>query len=109
MKTLDNLQAGDLVIYKTLFVRSIIQVQRVTPTSIVTQFGAFRKKDGYKIGNTDPYSHSHISIATDEEIKEIKQRDTINDIIEKVKRILNTYNITYEQAIQLKELFNIKL
>lgn len=106
MKTLDDLQAGDLVIYKTLFERSILQVQSVTPTCIVTKFGVFRKKDGYKLCGS---SHSHISIPTDEEIKEIQQRDTINDIIEKVKRILNTYNITYEQAIQLKELFNIKL
>lgn len=108
MKTLNDVQAGDLLILnRRITGRQVVKVEKTTPTQIITSNGAkYRKKDGYFIGG-DSFTHSCVSIPKDGEIEEVTRIQFIAIVSRKAVGVLEIGNITYEQAVKIKELLDL--
>jgi hypothetical protein len=89
--SLENIHAGDtLVHYDSHGRRSPMQVERETPTQIITADGArYRKATGRKVGK-QRWDHSGVRIPRCGEIEEIsnewKKRRLVNKLINVVTR-----------------------
>lgn len=107
MSNLADVKVGDLLIKHFRATRSIVKVEKLTPTQIVVTGGdRFRKKDGYEIGCGGFY-YCNITIPKDGEIESIRRTDFIIDVCIKGKKMLDSYNISYEQAVKIKEILNL--
>jgi hypothetical protein len=108
MITLYEAQVGDLLVNEKMYEKKIVRVDRITPERIVINNGCvYHKKNGRMVSKSDIWAINFIRIPKDGEIQEMIERDAIIKICDKVKDILDKRNITYEQAIKLKELMNL--
>lgn len=106
MKTLNEVQAGDLLILNCRMERQVVEVERTTKTQIIIKGSKYRKSDGFFIGG-DYYTLSHITIPQDGEIEEVKRIQFIAMVSRKAARVLDIGNITYKQAVKIKELLEL--
>ena len=107
MSYLIDVKVGDLLIKQFRGSRSVVKVEKLTPTQIVTTGGdRFRKKDGYEIGSGGFY-HCYITIPKEGEVESIGRTNFIINVCIKGKKMLDSYNISYEQAVKIKEILNL--
>ena len=107
MSHLADVKVGDLLIKHFRTIRSVVKVEKLTPTQIVVTGGdRFRKKDGYEIGSGGFY-YCHITLPKDDEVESIRRANFITNVCIKGKKMLDSYNISYEQALKIKEVLNL--
>lgn len=107
MSNLIDVKVGDLLIKHFRDVRSVVKVEKLTPTQIVVTGGdRFRKKDGYEIGSGGFYS-CYITIPKEGEVESVRRANFITNVCIKGKKMLDSYNISYEQAVKIKEVLNL--
>lgn len=107
MRNLADVKVGDLLIKHYRGLRSVVKVEKLTPTQIVVTSGdRFRKKDGYEIGSGGFY-HCYITIPKEGEVESIRLANFITNVCIQGKKMLDSYNISYEQALKIKEILNL--
>lgn len=105
MKNLCDIKEGDKVVCSTLFQPDkVLEVTRVTKTLIICGTTRFNKQNG-RITGENRWCTSSIHYPEDGEIKAIKQQSFIHSVARKL-HILDPVDITYEQAVKVKEIFN---
>lgn len=104
-----NVKVGDIVLYYYGNPWSekhpvITKVAKITPTgrirverSIEEQFDKYGKKMGCYGGWSRPY----LEVPTDERLQELKEKNFINNVIQKMHDVKN---ISYEQAVAIDEI-----
>lgn len=106
-ESLENVKVGDVVIEISRWVRKIAKVTRKTKTQIeVDGWNRYRKKDGILVGGCSDLWPRKIRLPKEGEIEEIKRLAIVNDVLSKV-RMLGDKDITYEQAIKIKEVLGL--
>ena len=90
LKDLKDLKVGDLVVLDSPYIRELKPIQRVTNTQIIVDGTKFRKS-GSQIGS-DIWHPTSISIATEEDIKQIKK--------EKLKREMKNTIIGFSEFVK---------
>lgn len=104
MNTLD-VKVGDIVVvHPWMGNKFLAKVEKVTQTMVIVQKSRYRKKDGSAVSGS--YTSSSISMATPEDMKEIKENFFIYNIVRKLRKI-ETENITYEQAMKIKQILKL--
>jgi hypothetical protein len=107
MEKFENVKVGDLLISHHRSMKSVVKVERVTPTQLVVTGGErFRKKDGYGIGCGGFY-YSYITIPKEGEVESINKQNVVETVCYRAKKVLDSYNISYEQALKIKEILNV--
>lgn len=107
MSNLADVKVGDLLIKHLRGSRSVVKVEKLTPTQIVVTSGdRFRKRNGSKIGSGGFY-YCYITLPKEGEVKSISRANFITDVCIKGKKMLDSYNISYEQALKIKEILNL--
>lgn len=107
MENLENAKVGDLLISRNRHRASVVKVERVTPTQLVVTGGErFRKKDGSGVGSGGFY-YSYLTIPKEGEVESIKKRNVVETVCYSAKKVLESYNISYEQALKIKEILNV--
>lgn len=105
MKNLCDIKEGDKVVYSKLFQPDkILEVTKVTKTLIICGTTRFNKQTG-KITGENQWNTAAIHYPEDGEIEAIGQQTLIHSVALKLRR-LDPVDITYEQAIKIKEIFN---
>lgn len=103
----ENVKVGDLLISHNRHTTSVVKVERVTPTQLVVTGGKrFRKKDGCGVGG-DSFYYSYITIPKDGEVEFIRNREIVETVCYRAKQVLERYDISYEQALKIKEILNV--
>ena len=103
---MENVKAGDVVIEHCQWENVIATVTKVTATQIVIRGGRYRKKDGYLIGCAGSWYHRWISLPKEGEIEEMQRREFVSDVVFKM-RLLHDRDVTYEQAVKIKEVLGL--
>ena len=107
MSNLADVKIGDLLIKHFRGMRSVVKVEKLTPTQIVVTGGdRFRIKDGYEIGGGG-FCHCYITHPKEGEVESIRRANFITKVCIEGKKMLDSYNISYEQAIKIKEILNL--
>ena len=107
MSELDDVKVGDLLISHSRAGRRVLEVEKITPTQIVTIGGLrYRKKDGYAIGSGGFY-YDYITVPKEGEVESIRRRDFIVNVCRNGVKKLEKYGISYEQAIEIKGILNL--
>lgn len=107
MIKLDDIKVGDLVISHHRTGRRVLKVEKITPTQIVTIGGLrYRKKDGYAIGSGGFY-YDYITAAKEGEVESIRRSNFIVNVCRDGVKVLDKYHISYEQAVQIKEILKL--
>lgn len=105
MKKLCDIKVGDKVVYSKLFhPDKVVKVTRVTETLIICGTTRFNKRTG-KITGSDQWNTATIHYPEDGEIEAIQQQSLIQAVARKL-HILDPVDITYEQAVKVREIFN---
>ena len=108
MKDLSNVQVGDLLIKEFRGGANVVKVIRVTSTQvIVTHEQKYYKKNGHKVGGSGGFYFDSIHIPSDGEVESVIKNNTIINVCRKAIERLGYYNISYEQAVQIKEILNL--
>lgn len=108
MSHLADVKVGDLLINEFRGGSNVVKVVRLTPTLIiVTNEQKYYKKNGHKVGNNSAFYYDTIHIPTEGEVEFVRQRNTINNVCRLAERILSYRNISYEQAVKIKEILNL--
>lgn len=106
-ESLENVKVGDEVIEISRWVRKIAKVQKVTKTQIiVSECGRYRKKDGIMVGSCADFWPCSIRLPKEGEIEEMKRLAIVIDVLSKV-RMMSDKDITYEQAVKIKEVLGL--
>jgi hypothetical protein len=104
MKTLNDVEVGDLLILNRRMDRQVVKVERTTQTQIIISNGTkYKKSDGNFIGGNS-FTYDYVSIPKDDEIEEIRKLNFVKKISEQSIRVLEKNNLTYEQAYKIKEI-----
>ena len=107
MSDLSNVQVGDLVINHHRTGKRVLKVVKITPTQIVTVGnGRYRKKDGYAIGSGGFY-YDYITVPEEGEVESIRRSNFIVNVCRNGVKVLDKYNISYEQAVEIKKILNL--
>ena len=107
MSNLEDVKVEDLLISHSRGGKRIVRVAKITPTQIVTTLGErYRKKDGCEIGCRGFY-YNYLTIPKEGEVESIRRNSLVIDVCIKGKKMLDSYNISYEQAIKIKEILNL--
>ena len=107
MSNLADVKVGDLLIKHFRGIRSVVKVEKLTPTQIVVTGGdRFRKKDGCEIGSGGFY-FCYITHPKEGEVESIRRSNFITNVCIEGKKMLDSYNISYEQALKIKEILNL--
>ena len=107
MNDLSNVQVGDFVISHFRAGTRVLKVVKITPTQIVTDGNErYRKKDGYAIGSGGFY-YDYVTIPKEGEVESIRRRNFVVDVCLKGKKMFDSYSISYEQAVEIKEILNL--
>ena len=77
------------------------QVEKITPKGFIKVDGVFYRKDGSQRGSQDPWYHTWISPASDEEIEQF-QKDRFVAAV--VRRLNSISNLRYEQAVAINRI-----
>ncbi len=105
MKELGDIKCGDKVIYSRLFQPDkVLEVTKVTNTLIICGSTRFNKKTGC-VTDENSWDKATIHCPEDGELEAIGQQTLIHSVALKLRR-LDPVDITYEQAIKIKEIFN---
>lgn len=106
-ESLENVKVGDEVIEISRWVRKIAKVQKVTKTQImVSEYGRYRRKDGILVGSCNDLWPRSIRLPKEGEIEEMKRLAIVIDVLSKV-RMMSDKDITYEQAVKIKEVLGL--
>lgn len=107
MKTLNDVQAGDELILNRRMERQVVKVERTTQTQIIISNGTkYKKSNGNFIGGNS-FTYDYVSIPKDGEIEKVKRIQFIAMVSRNAVRVLDIGNITYEQAVKIKELLEL--
>jgi hypothetical protein len=107
MSDLSNVQVGDFVISHCRAGARVLKVVKITPTQIVTVGNKrYRKKDGYAIGSGGFY-YDYATIPKEGVVESIRRRNFVADVCIKGKKMFDSYSISYEQAVKIKEILNL--
>lgn len=107
MENLENAKVGDLLISRNRHRKCVVKVERVTPTQlVVTGGGRFRKKDGLGVGSGGFY-YSYLTTPKEGEVESINKSNVVETVCYSAKKVLESYNISYEQALKIKEILNV--
>lgn len=107
MKSLNDVQVGDELILNLRTERQVVKVKRTTQTQITIGIcNKYRKNDGSFIGGNS-FTYNYVSIPKDGEIEEVKRIQFITMVSRKAARVLDIGNITYEQAVKIKEILEL--
>lgn len=107
MSDLSNVQVGDLVISHHRTGRRVLKVVKITPTQIVTVGNErYRKKDGCAIGCGGFY-YDFVTIPKEGEVESIRRRNFVVDVCRNGRKMFDSYSISYEQAVKIKEILNL--
>ena len=105
MKNLDEVKEGDKVIYSRLFQPDkVLEVTKVTNTLIICGSTRFNKKTGCVTGENG-WDKATIHCPEDGELEAISQQKLIHYVVRKL-HILDQTDITYEQAVKVREILN---
>lgn len=105
MKDLCDVTVGDKVVHSRMFnPDTVIEVTKVTKTLIICGSMRFNKQTGKNTGS-DTWGTSQIHYPLDGEIEAINNEQFVQSVIRKL-RLLDPVDITYEQAVKVKEIFN---
>lgn len=105
MKDLGDIKEGDKVVYiNALAPERVLEVTKVTKTLIICGRTRFNKQTG-RITGAAIWNTAYIHYPEDGEIEAIRQQQIVQSIVHKLQ-ILDPVNITYEQAIKVKEILN---
>lgn len=105
MKNLDEVKVGDKVVYCVHFHEDkVLEVTKVTKTLIICGNDRFNKQTG-RITGIDRWCSARIHVPEEGEIESIKQNQIVHYVVRKL-HILGSADITYEQAVKVKEIFN---
>lgn len=103
MKTLFDVQPGNLLIAVTTRGCKIVEVEHETKTQIKTKDGMrWNKKTGRLVGSTyyDPWNHEHIRVPMEGELEEIKIngkcRRALNKLQDSLEEIQKEAKPSYE-------------
>lgn len=105
-ESLENVKVGDVVIEHCRWENVIATVTKVTATQIVIGEDRYRKKDGYLIGSAGSWYHRWISLPKEGEIEELREQQFIDYVVSEMKK-LTAQNVTYEQAVKIKEVLGL--
>lgn len=107
MSDLSDVQVGDFVISHCRAGKRVLKVEKITPTQIVTVGNErYRKKDGYAIGSGGFY-YDYATIPKEGEVESIRRRNFVVNVCLKGKKMFDSYSISYEQAIKVREILNL--
>lgn len=101
-KSLYNIKAGDEVIVHSYYGKTIKQVSRITTNYIVIGLTKYRKSDGGMCGTGTNYL-CYITLATDEELQIMRQKQAHEMLIKQVSSI-PFHSLT---SAQLQAILNI--
>ena len=108
MSDLSNVQVGDLLINEFRGGANVVKVIRVTPTQvIVTNEQKYYKKTGRKVGGSGGFYFDSIHIPSDGEVESVRKHNTIINVCRKAIERLGYFNISYEDAVEIKEILNL--
>lgn len=106
MKNLNSVKEGDILIETSRFYTDVVTVEKTTPTQIVVGGRRYRKNNGTLIGG-DAFMLSSVHIPKDGEIERVKKKQTILSTIKQIERRISTTGITYEEALQIREILGL--
>lgn len=105
MKNLCDIKVGDKVVYSKHFQPDkILEVTKVTKTLIICGNTRFNKQNG-RITGENQWCIARIHYPEDGEIEAITQQSFIHSVARKL-HTLDPMDITYEQAVKVREIFN---
>jgi hypothetical protein len=105
MKNLCDIKEGDKVVYSKLFQPDkVLKVTKVTKTLIICGTTRFNKQTGFVTGE-NAWNKAQIHYPEDGEIEAINKQSLIHSVAHKL-HILDPVDITYEQAVKVREIFN---
>ena len=104
-----KVEVGDTVVVSTNYSDKLGEVIRVTPAGSfevdIVKSGLFNA-NGRLRGDTDVYHPITATLATEEDIKKIREGAVISKAVRACHN-LQSYDITYEQAVELLRVLNI--
>lgn len=108
MSNLADVKVGDLLINEFRGGKNVVKVIKITPTQIVvTNEHRYYKESGHKVGNSSAFYYNYIYVPTEGEVELVRQRNTIINVCRLAEKILGYRQISYEQAIKIKEILNL--
>lgn len=72
MKSLEELQVGDVVFVSSTWHKRLSKVERVTKTQIIVDNSKYRRDNGWQIGS-DRWNTSYLHVPTEQQIAEIRE------------------------------------
>lgn len=102
MRTLEDVKVGDVVIVHGRWSKKLAMVQSITPSGLIKVNNLLYYPDGRQRGGST-WELTHISKATEEQIKEIKEESCIAQTL---KRMHNTSKIDYAQALAINSILD---
>lgn len=105
-ESLENVKVGDVVIEHCRWENVIATVTKVTATQIVIGGDRYRKKDGYLIGCAGSWYHRWISLPKEGEVGALKRQKFIGAVVSRLNK-LTARDVTYEQAVKIKEVLGL--
>lgn len=109
MSELEDVKVGDLLVNEFRGGRNVVKVVRLTPTQIIVENNErYYKRNGRQVGNDSGFYYSYVrKPKNDAEVVQIIEKNTICNVCRKVKQVVDSCSITYEQAIKIKEILNL--
>lgn len=105
-ESLENVKVGDVVIvHAGLYRMAVNKISKVTATMIHVGNERYRKEDGRLVG-AGPWDLRFISLPKEGEIEELKRQKFIKDVVSILSK-LTARNVTYEQAVKIKEVLGL--
>ena len=105
-ESFENIKVGDVVIvHAGPYKATVNKVRKVTATMIHVGNERYRKKDGNLVG-AGPWDLRWITIPKEGEIEEMQRREFVSDVVFKM-RLLHDRDVTYEQAVKIKEVLGL--
>lgn len=97
-----SLKAGDKVIVSSTYGTRVAEVEKITPSGLIKVDGTLYNQNGCE---RSQWCTSSIHEATEEAVREVEQRKVVTKAFKIMHR---TSQITYEQAIKILEIFDVK-
>ena len=103
---LTNTKIGDKVIVHSMWGSRVSTIQRVTKCYVIVDGTKYHKENGHS-----PYcgfNSTHITIATLAELESMRKEAYVKKIYTHLRDKLRVEHLSYEQAVKIGELLNIK-
>lgn len=101
----NNFEVGQKVFVNNGRSIRVSEVTAITPKGFIKVDDTLFKPDGFK-RTSDAWDTTHITIATDEKIEELKKKIFIQKV---TKALKNVSTITFEQAEEINKILNLDI